>query len=127
MIADSSIIFVLDTSLRVYQNFSSVNNLIFKLEKKPLNLASEFEQIWLNLWHNYLQNSNQIYFLQGSSAGFTDSRVIFIWLQNFQLFYASKKCNFGKIKFEKDITQALISAKPIYLGLEYISEPRIGA
>lgn len=104
------------------------------LDNTPLNLAQNFEQLWHNLWPNYIQNSDKLYFLQseidGNSAGFTDSRIIHIWLQNLMLFYSTKQVFFAKTHLLElnleNTEQALQTSNPMKTDLEYSSEPRIG-
>jgi hypothetical protein len=94
-----SIIFELNNNLRVYAVTDSVNQevvdllLIRELERegKVLELADKFETLWQDLEETGdLDGINEIYFLIGDRAGFTDTRMVYMWLKSWQMFNPEK-------------------------------------
>lgn len=52
-----------------------------------LKLAEKFQTLWQELWQTTdLKNSSQIFFLLGPKAGFTDTRIVYIWLESWRTF-----------------------------------------
>jgi hypothetical protein len=107
-----SIIFELNNNLRVYAVSDSVNQgvrdlqLIREIDKegKVLELANKFEFLWQDLTDNGLLNDvNQIYYLIGLKAGFTDTRMVFIWLKSWQMFNPTNNFYISKISFDVPI------------------------
>ncbi|MBC7472388.1 MAG: hypothetical protein H7196_03985 [candidate division SR1 bacterium] len=90
-----SIIFELNNNLRVYAIADSVNSWTHSLElirelnrqEKGLELANKFEFLWEDLdTSGEFEGINEAYFLIGSYAGFTDTRMIFMWLKSWTMF-----------------------------------------
>jgi hypothetical protein len=95
-----SIIFELNNNLRVYAVSDSVNQevvdlqLIRELERdgKVLELADKFEILWQDLEESgEMEGVNEIYFLIGDRAGFTDTRMVYVWLKSWQMFNPEKQ------------------------------------
>ena len=89
-----SILFELHHTLRVYTVYVNENELKVNLirdldrEKKSLELASRFEILWQDLDESgSLDGVSEMYFLTGKQAGFTDTRIIYIWLKSWKMFY----------------------------------------
>lgn len=85
------IILKLNRHFEIYTNYNS--NLELKFSLKPLTgeileLFKGFEIIWQDsIWNLILnQPKIEILFIIGSQAGFTDARVISIWLNSLSLF-----------------------------------------
>lgn len=53
---------------------------------KTLELSKNFVHFWVKLWSEKLNQSTRIYFLINSNSSFTDSRIIFVWLQSWKMF-----------------------------------------
>jgi hypothetical protein len=130
-----SIIIVLDNNLHVYtvKNDSQVIELIVQLESdKYLNLADNFEKICIE--YIMSRNPSEIYCIFGNSAGFTDSRIVYMWLKSWSLF---TKNNFylHNSSIDIDISRFSFSEIVEYLEpikqnniqlLNYSRKPRIG-
>jgi len=117
-------------------------------QNHTLELANRFEPLWVSLDQQDWFNTQQIYFLLGPKAGFTDTRVVFIWLQTWKMFNRKslttqtalsdvdffvfklvqhinlEKCNYFQIK--NIIKQAKSNLKSLKGKLTYTTEPRIG-
>jgi hypothetical protein len=78
-------------------------------ETKVLDLADKFEFLWQDL-----TDSN--YYLIGPNAGFTDSRMIFIWLKSWQMFTPTNTFFVSKIVF--DVPIDFISPENLILTLQ---------
>lgn len=50
-----------------------------------LNLDTELENLWQNLWP-IINLETQIFYLIQPKTGFTSSRVVYLWLQSWQMF-----------------------------------------
>jgi hypothetical protein len=74
---------------------------IFSLsaQKHKLELSNQFSDIWASLWDTYLKDIKDIYYFIGPEAGFTDSRIVFLWLKSWHIF--SNDCNYH-VGFEAD-------------------------
>jgi hypothetical protein len=112
MPSNSSIIFELNNTLRVYSVRDSVNDEIKELvllrelvrETKVLDLADKFEFLWHDLTDSgLLDNIDKIYYLIGQNAGFTDSRMIYVWLKSWQMFTTTNTFYISKIVFDAPI------------------------
>jgi hypothetical protein len=88
-------VIVLQDSLRVYGYGGVVKsdgvNLVSELEKengKPvLDLFDRFSPLWEKLdEHGIFESVKNIYFVLGSRAGFTDTRVVYLWLKSWEMF-----------------------------------------
>lgn len=133
-------IFYLELELKLYRadfvnrNIELVDEL--KKEGRFLNLSDRFEDFWKkNL--GKLENNQEIdiYFFLGFNSGFTDTRIISIWLKTMQMF--NKKANvffekrsfldnLNEINFE-EIQKILEETKTQKFGqIDYTREPKIG-
>ncbi len=170
MITKTSIIFHLDEDLKVYAFDENVNQSFTYLsqeniknyevqtetamlkritclnrQKHTLELANRFERVWISLDQQGWLNTQRIYFLLGPKAGFTDTRVIFIWLQTWKMFNRKNlttqtilsDIDFFALKLVQhinleeynyfEIKDIIKQAKPSLKGkLTYTTEPRIG-
>jgi len=157
MIATNSIIFYLDTKLELYSldsvNLAGSPEIIFEnkdvaaQDYKPklidqiqpqirLELYQDFEIFWKKNWPLLEQKIQDkvvnFYLILGSKAGFTNTRIVYLWLKSLQQFY-NPKLNLGFIKNSENINlqtlepqklnTILSQAKP---NLDYSMEPRIG-
>lgn len=115
---------------------------IVSLEPEPyLQLHQRFEKVWTDLiWPRLsIAVDLEILFVLGPTASFTDSRIVFIWLNSLATFQ-SGKFRFGKhfetrYEFDQDINQLLVNLPLIrskikwseFLEAEiYTREPSIG-
>ena len=74
--------------------------------KEILGLFKGFNQTWEQIiWSKISENSGlKILFIVGLKAGFTDSRVISIWLNSFALFEVQKNILLAKyLDFQEDV------------------------
>lgn len=136
-----SILIYLDNELKVFSvdtvNWTTI--LIKTLERtdKTLNLAQRFEFVWADMVSEGLLNDvNEIVYLIGDQAGFTDTRIVFIWLQSWKMFEGGvkefwiNKIN-TRLSDNKDLSDNL---RELYSeaisknnhALTYSQEPRIG-
>lgn len=90
----------------------SVNSGTYSLElvreldrqEKGLELANKFEFLWEDLdTSGYLEGINEAYFLIGSHAGFTDTRIVFMWLKSWIMFDSTKSFYIKRILFDVPI------------------------
>jgi len=136
---NTTFIFHLGQNLEVFKIKESQKTTVAAIERegRSLELAERFEILWQNLWENQgLDFTDQIYLLIGSRAGFTDGRIIFIWLENWQQFYPEKKFLVYKLSPEEaeiglgeesSFNQILEKAEVEgTTKLVYSQEPRIG-
>jgi hypothetical protein len=95
-----SIVIVLQDSLRVYGYDGFVKsdgvNLVNELEKlagKPvLDLFDRFSSLWGKLEKKgVFEGVGNIYFILGSRAGFTDTRVVYLWLKSWEMFGSGER------------------------------------
>ncbi len=93
----SSLIFCLSQNLKIYRLTKQKLVLIDQVipENGFLNLDKEFENLWQKLWP-IITLEKEIFYLILPGASFTSSRIIFLWLQSWQMF-----ASFGKASFEK--------------------------
>lgn len=54
-----------------------------------LNLSDNFAMIFQELFKDFKEGDEVFYFI-GDRAGFMDSRIVFIWLSNLELFVGAK-------------------------------------
>lgn len=136
---NTTFIFHLSQNLEVSKITDSQKTLVTTLERdgRSLELAERFEILWQDLWeNNELDNADQIYLLIGSRAGFTDGRIIYIWLENWRQFYPEKKFLVYKLSpeeaeaglgegasFDQILEKAEVQGTT---KLVYSQEPRIG-
>jgi hypothetical protein len=118
-----TLIIDLNTNLRIFKSQTDLE-LIYTKDKTngALDLTEKFQDIFTSL-----PEANQYHLFIGESAGFMDSRVIFIWLSNDQLF---RKSEFfvNRVNFNPDKHQELIqnSIANNHKDLAYSREPNIG-
>ena len=132
MSVNKSIIFYLDTNLQVYE-VNIVNSQLKKITEiqktgKVLGLFSDFGILWNDIYNSWIKNSDEIIFLIGHSAGFTDSRVVYMWLKSALMFDKIKfrlinVADKNDVKDDKIIELLNISDSS---QLVYSGEPRIG-
>lgn len=142
MPSKDTIIFVLNTELELYQFESDTFKctLIDGIKQETrLELYSSFESFWNKNWDslkNLLQLSSEkvkpIYFIIGPQAGFTNTRIVFLWLKSLVEFYDSRlSMNFIKIPEYLDLEKLSSNDIKNLLNtsvstLDYAMEPRIG-
>ena len=82
----SCLIFYLkQESLQIYRLSKSLV-LINKISDSSfLNLSQNFENLWQNCW-SIISLETEIYFILGQNASFTDTRIVYLWLQSWQMF-----------------------------------------
>lgn len=106
------LIFYLDNDLKVYKLQESQGQLsldlfdfILRQDQKYLNLGDKFSDFWQNIWKDELQikigSKTEIFYILGPNSGFTDSRVIFIWLKTMSFF--ESKFNFFVTNIENSL------------------------
>lgn len=111
-----------------------------------LDLTDRFEAVWKSLdQQGAFERVDTIYFWLGPRAGFTDTRVIFIWLKSWEMFnnekLKMKHEKLGAIFFVLKLAQSIIpesleeheivelmkqSEQNMASELAYSAEPRIG-
>ena len=142
MTANNSIIFSLDTKLELY-SLDSVNystELVDQItSENRLELYKYFENFWQKNWaliqKTLLENSDNpknIYFIISPDAGFTNTRIVFLWLKSLHQFWDQKVetkfikiTNFNNLKnLKPEQLQNLLAAATD--DLNYSMEPRIG-
>lgn len=82
-----SIVITLDNELKIYRRAEVEQSmtLIYTYAAKPrLNLVDSFAEIWTE--RIYPEPPAEIFFLLGPRSGFTDSRLIYLWLNSNALF-----------------------------------------
>lgn len=79
------IFYLKQESLQVYR-FSQNLVLVDKIfDNNFLNLSENFENLWQNCW-SIINLESEIYFILGQNASFTDTRIVYLWLQSWQMF-----------------------------------------
>jgi len=142
MTANNSIIFSLDTKLELY-GLDSVNYTLDFIDQidsqKRLELYQDFENFWQKNWDlikktvgKNLDKNKVIYFIIAPGAGFTNTRIVYLWLKSLQEFGDQKIeikfikiSNFNNLKNlnSKQLQNLLTTATD---DLNYSMEPRIG-
>lgn len=106
--------------------------LVDKIERVDgfLNLGDMFQELWQK--HSF-DTQDEIFLFIGEEAGFTNSRVIFLWLKSWQMFYPenhfyiTKLDDFVNLNSQIEIQEIIDkSRKDNSQNLEYGQEPRIG-
>jgi hypothetical protein len=139
-----SIIIVLNDSLKVYSVGDIVKqeraNLEAALENigdsRVLNLSDRFESFWSDLDDKQvLAGVKELYFVVGERAGFTDSRVVYLWLQSWKMFgegefwiyNETREINIGLME-HKYLSEYMLTIKKngSQTLLKYSREPRLG-
>jgi len=143
MEANSSIIIYLNKRLEVYSFTEAVNKFTVLKILEPnhlgrLELASRFMDFWLELegWLGGIDSP--VFFWIGPKAGFTDTRIVFIWLRTKWLVskLTSQKWQFWTMRLSLDTlsdldVQEISNLKQINqtqpdASLRYAAEPRLG-
>ncbi len=79
------IFYLKQESLQIYRLSKSLV-LINKISDSSfLNLSQNFENLWQNCW-SIISLETEIYFILGQNASFTDTRIVYLWLQSWQMF-----------------------------------------
>jgi hypothetical protein len=145
MPSKKSIIFELNNTLRVYAADLSVNQTdpnitllreVIK-EGRVLELASKFEFLWHDIDENDLSSGiDEVYFLIGPHAGFTDTRIVFVWLKSWQMFHPRNHFYLKKTSFDVPLDFVDVTIAKDFLNkaknennnseIRYSREPRIG-
>jgi hypothetical protein len=140
-----SIIFHLDEHLKVYKLGGNVKEGGFSLSllkelkrsNRTLELTDRFEGFWKGLdERGFFDFVDKIYFWLGPRAGFTDTRVVYIWLKSLQMFGVEEsavRLNIFKLSDQIDLEHLEVS-EIVRLtkisekneSLSYAAEPRIG-
>lgn len=102
----------MDVDLSIYTLKSENLKLVYNLQKKTrsLELSEKFAKIWESL---KLENTDKIYYWIGSSAGFSDTRIIYTWLKTREMF--NTKHQFLTLKIENSLENSLLSLKVLDL------------
>jgi len=139
----NSVIIYLNYQLEVYSFEKTVNELKLLEKLQPtssgrLELANRFMQVWQSLDSQSEFVDRPIFFWIGPKAGFTDTRVVFIWLktkfliqktfnQNFQFFLMRVEANsLTGIDLSTIIQWFELNQIQFTDQLLYSSQPRIG-
>lgn len=118
-----------------YDSKTSRFNLIKVLSSKKLEekffLAEVFDKQWSELFTSHIKHTKSIYLLTTSKAGFSNTRVVYVWSKSHADFYNNKlelyyKKLDSKIDFLNQPTQlGLAVLDSCYTEIQYFSEPRI--
>ncbi len=135
------ILFYLDQDLEIYQGQNPESRLkplqtLFR-ERPTLELANRFAEIWADLdKQNYFVGVSVMYFLLGPTAGFTDTRVVTMWLRSWSLFSEAQEYEYFSFKSPESLNLSQITAVELKELLAktkagrqeviYSAEPRIG-
>ena len=96
---------------------------------KGLGLFNNFDNMWAKIQVQINLKTN-IYFLVGENAGFTDTRVIYIWIKNQSLFYNTNihiiNIKSVDIKDYSSVKDLLSIESDNTTSLKYSRDPRIG-
>jgi hypothetical protein len=139
-------VIVLQDSLRVYSYDGVVKSdgveLVAKLEKvggKPvLDLFDRFSPLWVELdEQGVFEGVEDIFFVLGSRSGFTDTRVVYLWLKSWEMFGGGER-EFWVYNEPREINVGLMDGEHLetYLSeakkngskqlLRYSREPSVG-
>ena len=83
-----SIVFYLNNQLEVYELDyvkESIELLALEKSEKRLQLFETFEGVWLEIWEK-IKKTSEIYFVLGDQAGFTNTRIVYLWLKSLSEF-----------------------------------------
>lgn len=139
MFDNRNIIFYLNSDLQVFELKAESTKItqVEKLERQSrgLDLQHRFWPLWEQIYHKFeLRDLDKIYLFLGPQSGFTDSRIVFIWLKSWQYFnpstrsyFVSKTTELDLMKLHKEIINGLLAqSTPNPEDLSYVQEPRIG-
>lgn len=79
------IFYLKQESLQIYRFSNNLVSIDKILSTDFLNLSENFENLWQNC-SSIINLENEIYFILGQSASFTDTRIIYLWLRSWQMF-----------------------------------------
>lgn len=101
--------------LEVYFNSKDLSNMVYECRSstKPLNLSTEFEQVWKNIYNEFVLGTNQFEIIIDNNAGFTDTRMIAIWCRSEVMFDSSKSLK-------------IIKNGQVLEEIQYSHKPKIG-
>jgi len=120
------ILFYLNENLKVYKVKDSGKKTELELvdfilkEDKYLNLSEKFSTFWQKLWKKDLENEAEIFYLISPNSGFTDTRIIFIWLKTWQFF--EPKLKFFVHKIENDLVLENLNFSFLQMLIRQIQE-----
>lgn len=126
--------FYLNNQLEVYElDYVKEEIGLLALEKseKRLQLFETFEGIWLKLWEQ-VKSTSEIYFVVGTEAGFTNTRIVYLWLKSLSEFGLSidfkilKNSNLVDLQNQPFSLVKSILQTATKQDLLYSQEPRIG-
>lgn len=126
--------FYLNNQLEVYELDyvkESIKLLALQKSEKRLQLFETFEGIWLKLWEQ-IKTTSEIYFVVGTEAGFTNTRIVYLWLKSLSEFGLSidlkilKNSNLVDLQNQPFSLVKSILQTATKQDLLYSQEPRIG-
>jgi hypothetical protein len=129
-----SIVFYLNNQLEVYELDyvkESIELLALEKSEKRLQLFETFEGVWLEIWEK-IKKTSEIYFVLGDQAGFTNTRIVYLWLKSLSEFGLSielkivKNSNFVDLQNQPFSLIKSILQSATKQDLLYSQEPRIG-
>lgn len=129
-----SIVFYLNNQLEIYElDYVKEEVQLLALEKseKRLQLFETFEVVWKKIWEK-IKNTSQIYFVLGDQAGFTNTRIVYLWLKSLSEFGLSIDVKILKNSNLVDLPNQPFSLIKSILSMStnqdllYSQDPRIG-
>jgi hypothetical protein len=129
-----SIVFYLNNQLEVYELDyvkESIELLALEKSEKRLQLFETFEGVWLEIWEK-IKKTSEIYFVLGDQAGFTNTRIVYLWLKSLSEFGLSielkivKNSNFVDLQNQPFSLIKSILQSATKQDLLYSQETRIG-
>ncbi len=112
----NKLIFLLNREfLEIYKDEIALINIVYECRSatKPLNLSTEFEQVWKNIYNEFVLDTNEFEVVIDHNAGFTDTRIIAVWCRSEVMFNPSKSLKIIK----NDI---------VLEEIQYSHKPKIG-
>jgi uncharacterized LabA/DUF88 family protein len=112
----NKLIFFLDRNfLEIYKDSVQLGNIVYECRStsKPLNLSSEFEQVWKNIYNEFILDTKEFEIVIANSAGFTDTRMIAVWCRSEVMFDSSKSLK-------------IIKNGEVLEEIQYSHKPKIG-
>ena len=109
--------------LEIYRSSIQLSNLIYdcRSNSRQLNLALEFENIWKNIYDEFVLDTSEFELIISADAGFTDTRIIAIWCRSEVMFNTTKSLKI--IKDGQILEQIQYSQKP-KIGINKIENDR---
>jgi uncharacterized LabA/DUF88 family protein len=101
--------------LEIYLNTQALSNIVYECRSstKPLNLATDFEQVWKNIYNEFILDTNEFEIIIDHNAGFTDTRIIAVWCRSEVMFDSSKSLK-------------IIKNGEVLEEIQYSHKPKIG-